>query len=137
MSKPLIYVASPLSDMPLNYLYWLGAMNTTALKLYDMGWAPLIPGNDLLFCYRAERPIMMEELLDIDMSYIEACSALYVVAYNHFNGKPSEGVTKELAHATACHIPVVSSLKEAWRFLRKISKEDFDDRYYGDIEGSF
>jgi hypothetical protein len=97
--RPLLYVASPLSDLPINYLEWLGLMNSEAEWAFEQGWAPLIPGNDLLFCYRSARKFTIEDLLEIDREYIRASWAIRVISEKHRDGRTSYGVGREIAMA--------------------------------------
>ena len=97
--RPLLYVASPLSDLPINYLEWLGLMNSEAEWAFEQGWAPIIPGNDLLFCYRSARKFTIDDLLEIDREYIRASWAIRPIAELHRDGRESYGVAHELTMA--------------------------------------
>jgi hypothetical protein len=104
--RPLIYVASPLSDMPINYIEWLGIMNNEALLLFDLGWAPIIPGNDFLFFYRSPRKLSMDDILSIDREYIRASWAIRVIAERHHDGRVSAGVAHEIEFAESLSKPI-------------------------------
>jgi hypothetical protein len=110
---PLIYVASPLSDMPIAYLEWLGFMNDEALWLFDRGWAPIVPGNDLLFFYRSPRKLTKDDILSIDREYIRASHAIRVIAERHNDGRVSEGVAHEIEFAQSLGKPICRTRKEA------------------------
>ena len=98
-ARPLIYVASPLSDLPFNYIEWLGLMNDEAFWLFEQGWAPIVPGNDFLFCYRSPRKLGIDEMLSIDREYVRASWAIRPIAEHHLDGHESYGVAHEIAMA--------------------------------------
>ena len=121
--RPLIYVASPLSDLPFNYIEWLGIMNDEGLHLFDCGWAPIVPGNDFLFCYRSPRKLSMAEMLSIDHEYIRASVAVRVIAETHRDGRPSAGVHDEIAFAESIGKPICRTREEAVVQYRKWKRE--------------
>ena len=94
--RPLLYVASPLSDTPQHYLEWVGRMNDEAEYAFEQGWAPMVPGNDLLFCYRSKRKFEVDDLLEIDREMIRASWAIRVIDTHHVDGRESYGVKFEL-----------------------------------------
>ena len=118
--RPLLYIACPLSDMPINYLDWLARMNDEAEWAFDRGWAPLIPGNDLLFCYRSKRKLTIDDLLEIDREYIHASYAIRIIDTVHLDGRPSYGVSNEIEMAKdfgrrLCYTrPEVDAAYAAW-----------------------
>jgi len=92
--------------MPLNYLEWLGIMNDEALWALDNGWAPIVPGNDLLMCYRSPRKLTMDEILSMDHALISVSTALRVIDTRHRDGSQSIGVVSEIAFAKSIGVPV-------------------------------
>jgi hypothetical protein len=126
--RPLIYICSPLSDMPIEYLNWVGKMNDTALELTKQGWAPYVPGNDLLFLLRAREIVTKEMLLEIDVEFIRAAAAIYVIAKKHHSGVASEGVAFEIQTAGQFGKPVLYTLHDAeaelkgWKALHEPKK---------------
>jgi hypothetical protein len=119
--RPLIYIASPLSEMPLDYLHWLGKMNDKAFELWEQGWAPYIPGNDLLFCYRSPKPFTPDELYEIDASYVAASDAVYIIAMYHNDGRESVGVKMEHDLALQLDIPIVYTMEGAEQLLKELT----------------
>ena len=117
--RPLIYVAGPLSELPISYLGWLAKMNDEALWLFQGGWAPVIPGNDLLFCYRSPILLSKNDLLEIDHSLIVACYAMRVLSKEHDNGKPSEGVLYEIEVAKDSGVKVCYTREEVNRAMHQ------------------
>jgi hypothetical protein len=127
--RPLIYICSPLSDMPVEYLRWVAKMNDVALELFKQGWAPIIPGNDLLFVYRSREPIQKPMLLEMDVEYIRAAAAVFVIAKKHHSGVASEGVAFEIHTAGQFGKPVLYTLPDAdaelkgWKALHESKKK--------------
>jgi hypothetical protein len=113
MDRPLIYIASPLSDLPISYIAWLGIMNDEGLYLFDQGWAPIIPGNDFLFFYRSPHPLTKDDILSVDREYIRASYAIRVIAERHNDGRVSEGVAHEIEFAQSLGKPICRTREEA------------------------
>jgi len=85
--------------LPFQYIEWLGRMNDEAAHLFRQGWAPIIPGNDFLFCYRSPDQLAIDDLLEIDREYIRASYAIRIIDTVHLDGRPSYGVSHEIEMA--------------------------------------
>lgn len=124
MRRPLIYVCGPLSEpSPLEYIDNLTKMNDEAEYLYEQGWAPIVPGNDLLLFYRTKRKWKEGEILEVDAAIIRACYAMRVRDEFNKQGNRSVGVAFEIDVAIESGVWICRTRREAkkaynaWRLL--------------------
>ena len=123
MSEPFyVYLASPLTDLPAQYLANVATMSRLSRELMLDGYVPINPSCDLL------EGLMGVEALDLELYHSRSMAllellkgrrraAVYVIQVLHADGRRSSGVLDEMANADTWGIPVVTSrvALDRWR----------------------
>lgn len=118
MSEPAfyVYIASPMSGYPSEYLANCARMSAVSRQFVDIGMCPINAAGDMLEGLASPTPLTDEAFKRRSMDLLRLLAgkpaAVFVVATLHRNGSVSAGVQAEIVEADKLGVPVVHSLGE-------------------------
>lgn len=111
-----VYVASPMSGYPGEYLANCARMSAVSRQFMDLGMCPINAAGDMLEGLASPIPLTDEAFKRRSMDLLRLLpmqdAAVFVIGTRHRNGSISTGVAAEIEEAMSLDIPVVFDLGE-------------------------
>lgn len=112
----VVYIAHPMSGYPAEYLHNCGRMLYEWSEVNSMGFVGVCPATDMLLglaiATMGQNAPTVDDYRRWSMAILERCDVLYVSGTHHEDGRPSDGVTAEIARAEWLNMPIVWSIEE-------------------------
>ena len=105
-----IYIAGPLTGLPIEYLRNCKMMERAAATLIVLGYAPFVPSLDreIFLALDGEEEITVEMIKNYSMTWLKMCDAVLLMP----GWERSKGTLAEIEEAKRRKIPIYDTIND-------------------------